>query len=275
MSDDRLRRGFAAAACLFLLCGALPAPADDGRPPSLAELTQTGPGRELDLAFGEEMRRRAVRAAALAFAAQAGAAHRGWEIARIVEARAGLLERIYRFRPLMLREAGFTVQPPVVAQSRRAFRLDEGFDRAATAARVLRIAQPERIVSAVPAWRDFLLRDWPQPDPPAALLFPRDADEERRWDAWLAEGWAAGERLADDAFLSDLDRLNALFTGLILWHRLALAGMVTAPQLGTAEVAVSGGGAVMRIDERLLTVDARGGFVAIPSAWRALPEHAP
>lgn len=45
--------------------------------------------------------------AARAWGAQAGTRHRGWEIGVILDRYAPQLHRIYRFRDLMIREAGF------------------------------------------------------------------------------------------------------------------------------------------------------------------------
>ena len=100
----------------------------------------------------------------------------------------------------MLEDGGFTVLPPVVAETRRAYRLDGAGVRAASAARVLRIVEPARIVSAPPDWRDWLCRSWPAAAPPAAVLFPRGAEETKRWRRLLAEGWARGAALAADIF---------------------------------------------------------------------------
>ena len=102
-------------------------------------------------------------------------------------------------------------------------------------------------MSAAPGWRDWLGRAWPEAAPPAAVLFPRDRQERARWRRLLAEGFSLGRALADDIFAADLDRLNRTFEGVILWHRLRLAGMVTAPGIEIARTGVSGHEALMRI----------------------------
>ena len=140
------------------------------------------------------------------------------------------LSGIYRFGDLMLSKHGFTVLPPVLAETRQAFRLGLGQDRAASARRVLRIVEPERIVSAAPHWRDYLVRSWRKPTPPAAVLFPRTGPETTLWRQWLAEGWAHGTALGDDIFAADLDRLNRTFEGVVLWHRLHLVGDGLGPR---------------------------------------------
>ena len=224
-----------------------------------------------DDGFAGEARLSAMRAAALASGARAGMARRSWEIAAMLERHARELSAIYRFRDLMLHRDGFTVMPPVLAETDRAFRLGRDGTQAATARRVLRIVEPERIVSAVPHWRDYLVRAWPKAEPPTAFLYPRGAAEVRQWHGWLREGWSRGTALADDIFAADLERLNRVFTGMVLWHRANLAGMVSAPSVGTEHAAASGHGRLVRIDETRAALGPATRFELRPDRWKALP----
>ena len=247
------------------------ATADDG-PPGIDRILalDEGAGRAIAVTFADETRRRAMAHAARSLGSQAGLKRRGWEIARLLERYSRQLHRIYRFRDLMLREGGFMVQPPVLAETRDAFILARDQAAAASAGRVVTILAAEKLVSAVPSWTDFLVRTWPEPAVPAAVLFPRDEAEERLWEAQVREGWRDGRRLAGEIFADDLDRLNGIFTGLVLWHRLHLAGMVTAPAIGTREVAVAGGGATLRIAERFVAIDRTAALVSDPGQWQAI-----
>lgn len=264
-------RALAFTALAAILAAAVPAAADGG-PPLVADVLamKADAGRDLAVTFEEETRRRAMAHAARALGSQAGLKRRGWEIARLLERYSRQLHRIYRFRDLMLREAGFMVQPPVLAETRDAFLLARDQNRAASAGRVVTILAAGKLVSAVPSWTDFLVRTWPDPAVPAGVLFPRSAEEEALWEDRVLEGWRDGRQLADEIFADDLDRLNGIFTGLILWHRLHLAGMVTAPTIGTREVAVAGGGESLRIAERFVAIDRAASLVSDPAAWQAV-----
>ena len=226
-----------------------------------------------DGGFAGEKRRSAMRAAALAFGSQGGLARRGWEIARMLERHGPRLSAVYRFRDLMLHYHGFTVMPPVLAETGRAFRLERSGTQAARAERILRIVETGKIVSAVPHWRDFLVRDWPETVPPAAMLYPRDGAEARQWRRWLREGWRHGTALADDIFAADLERLNRVFEGLVLWRKARLAGMVSAPVLESERVAVSGQEGLMRIDETVARLGASARLELRPGEWKPLPEE--
>ena len=234
----------------------------------LEALYELAPAPGAAIPFAEEKRHSAMRLTALGFGARAGLARRSWEIGVMLERLSAQLSAIYRFGDLMLTEQGFTVLPPVLAETRQAFRLGLGQDRAASARLVLRIVEPERIVSAAPHWRDYLVRSWRKPAPPAAVLFPRTGPETTLWRQWLAEGWAHGTALGDDIFAADLDRLNRTFEGVVLWHRLHLVEMVSAPGVTTAYTAAAGHERLLRIGETSVRLDRRAAFNLDTRAWR-------
>ena len=236
------------AVLLAVSLAAAPVPvARASEPMDIASLQAFVPEAGPEIPFAAGKRASAVRLAAVGFGSRAGLARRAWEIAAMLDRHAARLGAIYRFGDLVLSEDGFTVLPPVVAETRDAFRLDGGGLRAASAKRVLRVLEPARLVSAAPDWRDWLSRPWRAAEPPAAVLFPRDRREEARWRRLLAEGWAEGVALAEDIFAADLDRLNSTFEGVILWHRLRRAARVTAPRIGIERAGVSGHESLVRI----------------------------
>ena len=243
--------------------------AEEAAPPDLGALLEAKPGSELSVEFGEEKRREAMRAAALSYGAQGGLARRSWDIERnVVEKHAGKLDRLYGFRRLTETRHGFTVVPPVVGETRRAVRLGRGGRRAASAARVVRIMEPERLATAPPHWRDFLVRRWRQPEPPVSLLFPRDKAEKADWTRWIAEGWREGVKQADAIFAADLDRLNAVLEGIARWGTLHDARMVGAPVVQVSEAATAGDGRVMRVQEKLVRLGRPAELEVRARKWR-------
>ena len=257
---------------LLALAFLLPTRVEGAEPPALSEVVESGPSRELDASFAAEKRSSAMRAAALSFGARAGLARRGWEIAGMLERHAPQLSSIFRFRDLLLTEGGFTVMPPVAAETRRAFRLGRDGTEAASAARVVRILSDAKLVSSPPDWRDYLVRRWAEAEAPVSVLFPRDDGERRRWNEWIAEGWGEGVALADDVFAADVDRLSRDFQGIVLWRRLKLARMATSPSVHLGEAPVSGGGKAMRIDEEFARMGDKARLVPRASEWRPLVE---
>ncbi len=214
----------------------------------------------------------AQRLAALSWATQAGLAHRGGEIAALLEKRAKHLSQTFDFRALMLNRGGFLVMPPVLGETRDAIRITDRM--AASARRVLRISAGGRIMGAPPTWREWLEREWEPARRPSPVLFPRDEAERERWDAWLEEGWARGVQLANDIYESDLERLEAAFVGVVRWHRLHQAAMVSAPETQAEHTAVSGHERLMRIGETVVRLDERARFNLAPREWKPAPEPA-
>jgi len=272
----RIRTPVSLAAALLLAAvmpvqAAEPVVAGTGPLPDLqalkeTEAPETGGGAEERAA---KRRGEAQRLAALSWASQAGLAHRGREIAALLEKRSKALSAVFNFRALLLDRGGFQVLPPVLAESRDAIRIEPG--RAASARRVFRIAAGERIVGAPPVWRDWLEREWQEARPPASVLFPRNAEERARWNGWLEEGWRHGVRLADDIHASDLERLLAAFEGVVRWHRLHGAAMVSAPATETQVTAVSGHERLLRIQETVVRLDGRAAFNLAPREWKPMP----
>ena len=261
------------AVLLAVSLAAAPVPAAGAataEPMDLASLQEFVPEAGPEIPFAVEKRASAVRLAALGFGSRAGLARRAWEIEAMLDRHAATLSAIYRFGDLVLREDGFTVLPPVVAETRRAFRLERTGAKAASAERVLRILEPARLVSAAPDWRDWLRRAWQPAEPPASVLFPRDRGEDARWRRLLAEGWAQGRALADDIFAADLDRLNRTFEGVILWHRLHRAARVTAPGVEIERSGVSGHESLMRIGSATVRIVGPARFELDAGRW-ALP----
>ena len=262
---------------LALLClGADIAFGQEAPPPTLdallgATIPEDGGTHDGGGSFAGEARLSAMRAAALAYGSRAGLARRGWEIAGMLERHGGRLSSVYRFRDLAIRKAGFTVMPPVLAETERAFRLGRDGARAASARRVLRIVEPERIVSAVPHWRDYLVRAWPMAEPPAAVLQPRGEAEDRRWRTWLREGWAQGTALADDIFAADLERLNRVFTGVVLCTAPTWREWSPRPLSRRSTRRRAGHGRLVRIDETRAALGPAARFELRPQQWKALP----
>ena len=256
---------------VLLAIGAAMSPAlaeDRPAPPLLPEVLEAEPSEEFEGTFAEDKRREAMRTAALAYGAQAGLARRTWEIQRLTEERAAELDRIYRFRALTVRKHGFVVVPPVVGETREAVRFSSDGSRAASAARVVRIVEGERLASAAPHWRDFLIRSWPPVEKPVSVLFPRDEAEKAAWAGWVAKGWEAGRAQADEINEADVDRLSATFEGLARWGWMHDARMVGGPDVEVSRSGVAGDGRVMRVRETLVRMGRPAELNLRPREWR-------
>lgn len=241
-------------------------------PATLAEVLAARPEAEKVVEFADERRRAAMRDAAISFAMQSGLVRRYFELHQILARYARQLDRVYRFDRLLIANEGFSVAPPVVVETTRAFRLAEGGQRAASARRVLRIEEPARVVSGSPGWRSYFERAWETPRVPSAVLFPRDGEEAALWAHWVQESWADGVTLAEDAFLADLDRLNRDFQGLVTWRILETQRMASAPEIEVVSRPVVGGGKEMLVDEKQIAITVDGRLNPLHGDWRVIEE---
>ena len=71
-------------------------------------------------------------------------------------------------------------------------------------------------------------------------------------------------------FASDLDRLNRTFEGIVAWHRLREAAMVSAPVVLAERTGVSGGGRLMRIGEMVVHIADWAALNPRSEEWRVL-----
>ena len=259
----------ATIAVLLLLLGEFTEFAVAGdAPPALPELLALAkPPSGEDLPLEGDRRLRALRLAARSWGAQAGLARRGWEIRRMAEGQAGRLSAVWRFDTLAEHVAGFALLPPQAAESGPALQVSGDGRSAVSAVRVFRITRPARLVLAVPTWRDWLLRDWASPEPPAGALWPRSDVEREAWRSSLAAGWGEGSALAEAAFLEDLARLEAAWEGMIVWRRLRLQGIATAQDVRTSGRPVVGGGEQMLLEERRADLDGDSGLDPSWTEW--------
>ena len=213
-----------------------------------------------------------MRAAALAFGARAGLARRGWEIAAMLERHAPKLSAIYRFRDLMVQGHGFTVMPPVLAGTDRAFRPRPDGAQAAGA----RPRDPHRQARAHRERAAALARlpgpRLPEAALPAALLFPHDRRRPHPGGAGCARAGSGAPRLPTTSSRPTWSGSTGCSRDLVQWRRTNLAGMVSAPSIEAERLAVSGHERLMRIDETVARLGAPARFDLRTERWKPLPE---
>ncbi len=202
-----------------------------------------------------EIRKDAMREAALSYGARGGLAWRTYHIRQEMETRAKYLDKVYDFRQLLIAApSGMLIEPPIISESIDAMVIEQGGQNAAVADRVLNIGRNARIVSTARTWRAYLERQWGDVAPPPELLLPTTDEDRYQWDLWFDEGWEAGVVQADEIFQADLDKLTADYQGMIRYRSLLSQGMVSPPYALQVDRGVSGGGNEMRIGDRGLSI---------------------
>lgn len=235
-----------------------PAVAQDTPPPSLSELKYIEPqvkvkDEEQPLPF--DLRRDALREAALSYGARGGLAFRTYEIRKEMDTRAAYLDGVFDFRQLLIpAPSGLLIEPPVIGEAVDAMLIDNAGLEAAVADRIFNISKNAKIVSAPRTWRAYLEREWGAVVPPPDVLLPRTAEERKDWIKWVEEGFTEGIRQADEIFQTDLNQLVADYQGMIRYRTLLTQGMVSPPYALQVDRGVTGGGNEMRVGDRAVSI---------------------
>ena len=242
------------------------------KPPSLYEM-QTIPkenvmiNEESGLPF--DIRRDAIREAAVSFGARGGLAWRTFQIRQELEQSKRYMDKVYDFRQLLIpAPSGLLIEPPIITESINAMLIDAGGQEAAVSDRVYNIITNARIVSTPRTWRSYLERDWGEIEPPPDILRPENDEERELWAKLVEKGWEEGVRQADDIFQEDLNKLQADFQGMVRYRMLLAQGMVSPPYALQVDRGITGGGDEMRVGDRAVQITGIPELVTGSDQWQ-------
>ncbi len=216
-----------------------------------------------------DIRKDAIKEAALSFGARGGLAKRTWEIRKELDSRARYLDKVFDFGKLLIAApSGFMIEPPIITESMNATIVDFSGQEAAVSDRVYNIIKNARIVSAPRNWRQYLEREWGEVTPPPALLIPQDDEERELWKEYVKKGWELGYEQADEIFSEDLSRMTMDFEGMVRFRMLLAQGMVSPPYALQVDRGITGGGNEMRVGDRAVQITGVPEFVTGADQWK-------
>ncbi|MDD3288743.1 MAG: type IV secretory system conjugative DNA transfer family protein [Alphaproteobacteria bacterium] len=246
-------------------------------PPDMASLQEQNiatdlPKKDDSPAGGMQIRKDALREAALSYGARGGLAARTFEIQRRLAEYDTNFMKIYDFRRLLIAApSGLLIEPPVVSEAQQAVLVNGGGQEAAIADRIYKINRAARIVTAARDWHLYMERDWGRVDPPPGLLLPKDEEERNLWRKWVAEGWEEGIKQAQETFESDLTRMTNDFVGMVRYRELLAQGMISPPYALNEERGITGGGSEMRIGDRGVMITGPSALIPRSDKWTTAP----
>lgn len=218
-----------------------------------------------------DIRKEAQREAALSFGARGGLAKRNYEIMQSLSGHENALDRVFDFGQLLIKApSGMSIEPPIIREASQALTVVEDGIEAAVSDKIYNISENAKITTAPRNWRQYLQQDWSEVSPPPSILWPRNAEEEARWALWVSEGWESGYNQAESMFESNLNRLQADFTGMVRYKMLLAKGLVSSPYALHEDRGVTGGGNEMRIGDRAMRITGPSQFNTSSEDWRAL-----
>ncbi|WP_421193831.1 type IV secretory system conjugative DNA transfer family protein [Aeromonas jandaei] len=216
------------------------------------------------------IRYQAISDGAFAYGAQAGNASMSYKILKKLEKLEPVLNRSMRFELLMLDK---NVVPPVLVESHGSMSQDsDTVLRLADA--TYKIERPARFTTVPLSWRDYLLTGLNYDAPlPIKSLLPRNSDEKAVWEKFAADGWVMGEEQAEQVFIDNLHRMERDIAGMVIYRNLLAKKMVTEPYVAQSNLGVTGDGASMNVNDRVLRITVPSALNTDSGQWapRATP----
>jgi len=216
-----------------------------------------------------DIRKDAIREAALSYGARAGLSRRIFQIRQELEFRARYLDKVFDFSQLLIAApSGLMIEPPIITSGDNAMIIEATGQQAAVSDRIYNIISNARIVSAPRTWRFYLYREWGDIEPPPDILLPENDEERALWKELTAEGWDYGFQQANDIFESDLSRLVADFNGMVRYRMLLSQGMISAPYALQVDRGITGGPNEMRIGDRAVEITGVPQLITGSEEWQ-------
>lgn len=202
-----------------------------------------------------DIRKEALKEAALSYGARGGLAARSYEIRKELDTRATSLDKVFDFRQLLIAApSGFMIEPPIISESLNALIIEGDGQSAAVSDAIYRINENVKIVSAPRNWRTYLERGWAAVEEPPEILRPKNDEERKLWRELVKQGWTEGYAQGSEVFEEDLNRLTADFDGMVRYRKLLAQGMVSAPFAQQVDRGVTGEKDTMRVGDRAVVI---------------------
>lgn len=204
-----------------------------------------------------------LRQSARGLGAQTGLAWRSQQINKTLENQKQKLDQVFNFNYLLLKH---NVLPPVLTEADNTLNL-ASVDSIRISDRDYQIVSFPRFVTAPPNWRNYIWMNYKKPETPNNTLLPRNSTEVKIWDSYTQIGWNEGTSQADEIFSVNLARLKRDYNGILLYRKLLAQNMISAPFVSQADLGITGGGATMRINDRVLRITASSELKANSKVW--------
>lgn len=242
---------------------ALPAKA----PMGLDDLLKSNP-QSPESAGIPQIRFNAIRETAMTYGAQAGLARRSYENQLKLERQAQNLDVIYNFQALMVEG---NVVPPVLTETSDVYD-QSSEDMLRVIGKVYRIEQQARFTYVPPTWRSYMMAGYDFDRNVVAQVSPQNDQEKSLWRQGVEEGFKLGVEQADAILKQNFATLQRDFMGMVLYHRMMDAGMVTKPFVASSRTGVTrAADGSMHVGEVFLRITAAPDFVDNATAWKTGP----
>lgn len=212
-----------------------------------------------------KIREMSLKETALSLGAQSGLAWRAKYIDEQLIKQSRHLDAIYDFQSLVLEH---NVLPPVLLEGRNTFNLADT-QTIRVSDRVYKVSKQAHFITTAPTWREYLWMDYKKPAYPNLTLLPINKEEREVWQFYIKKGWKDGIDQADTILAESIARIKEDFTGMILYRKLLAMNIVSPPYVSNTDLGVTGDGAEIHIDDRVLRITALPALNINSEQWRA------
>lgn len=201
--------------------------------------------------------------AARTYAAQAALAWRYDQINNVVlDKYAGALDKAVSFRPFM--EQGVILIPSVL-ESRDDEQLKDSVLTRINASFV--VDEEAVIVTSIPTFRDYLVREFSKPTELHPALLPANEDEEILWDKGQQQGWEIGLNQAVEIFTDGFNEMERDLIGRVTYLKLKSLNMIGNAELQVTRAGVTFNGRAMNVGEEIFRIEDIAQYTSM-TEWR-------
>lgn len=222
-----------------------------------------------------QMRLKAMKEAAMASGAQHGYVSHMNELKSSITNDAKAMDDLYDFSVLMRLASGekedLYMLPPVIQESHNIVATSDDSRVMRISDKMYVIEKPERLVTAAPNWRQYLIFDQnvDVATPPSVLL-PRDSKEKDFWSMWVQNGWVQGVNQAEREMIYRVRQLGNDFSGMTKYMRLLTDGKISKPVVVSSHQNVIGKDNEMREGEKVIQISVPAKLNPNESKWNTI-----
>ena len=210
------------------------------------------------------VRLKAIQATALSLGAKGALAWRAQHLNQTLTQDASILDHIYDFNQLLLRH---NVLPPVIVEANNDVKLSDS-DTIHLANKVYKLVQPARFVTTPPTWRNYLWLSYTKPPVPSEGLLPTTQIEANVWNEYLKKGWKQGLGQANSIFKANQNRLRRDFAGMVLYKKLLVQKMVSAPMVAKANLGITGDSKELHVNDVVMRITDHSSLQTNSDKWQ-------
>lgn len=180
-------------------------------------------------------------------------------------------DKILNFKPFLLESpSGALIIPPIVVEYGKSAAVSSSGRTLEEKDVEYEVVQPAELVLQPPTWREFLFladKNVRATDPSILELASKHIDI---WRLGVDEGWAAGRRLAEDEFETNLRRLRRSFIGIIYYHQLVEKQMINELFVAENDKEIIIAGNKLSIGRRVIEINKAMTFNADATQWKSV-----